>query len=242
MPSGMIVFRSKDHLGFCITCYRVTESRLQKVRTLPATCGHHTTNILGMKVNVKELLAVACSVCQSIKLLNLATQEVSVAFRNDNHSPGEMCLGDKAEMFVSNPKGILHLNCSSEEFKILQVISTKTQCFTYISEQKLLAVLHGPISKGMAAISTETSEATWLTFVCGWPMSVAYFKGLNVLFAATQDGLVAFNGEDGSWQPLGGVKKEVGDNVYKLCVDGDRLIVQCSVRGMTKIVIFKLPC
>ncbi len=261
MPSGLQVFwdATTELSPPAFRCYRATGSGLSLETTLPGICTHNTLfsarrkklfglssnsikGILDMKVGGKELLAVSCSKCRSISLLNLVTGDISKAFSHPKHNPRIMCQGKPGQMFCSTTDRsvILQLDCSSQNMELVQVIKRPMgliRALTYIPEHKLLTVSWPSDESNTAAkkaISVDTKKTVWKAK--GKPAdSLAYCAMLEVLFAAISDRIVVLDVKNGSEKEVLPLPGDVGA-IRDLCIHGDQLIASTS----QKVMCFKI--
>lgn len=76
-----------------------------------------TFTLLGVEVKGRELLAVSCSHCRDIKLVDLQTGEKSVAYRyKDKQKPEAMCEGEPGRLWVLENGAVIELNCTDKVF------------------------------------------------------------------------------------------------------------------------------
>ncbi len=254
MPNASLVFRGKEvgvNKPRTFHCFKVTELGLHREKSVPSTCKHNIdSDILGIKVGNKELLAVSCGPCGSICLLNLETEEVSVVFKHPDCNPTEMCGGEAGEMFTltADRSAILQLDCSTEQFKLLQIIKAdmgQGSRISYIPGHKLIAVSWSSFnSSGTQAISVESTKMAWEMNVNPFgsdymPSSVVHCAQFDVLFAAQQKAIALLNAKDGSLTEVVHLPEVMG-SVTNLCIHDDQLIVVCSSGGSVRVSYFQL--
>ena len=118
--TGEIVFvRFKENLY--LYTLQLDGSLNKKKIKLPC---HHYLSLLFIQILWREHLAISCSSCKDIKLLDMETLEVTTAF-SDDIEVGKMCRGWH-KLFVEVPSGFLELDCSSTKFtKIREIKSGK---------------------------------------------------------------------------------------------------------------------
>ncbi len=250
MPSGTLVFWGKHTTANpAFHWYACSTSELVKLRTLPPACkcAHTgTTSILGIRVASKELLAVSCSRCCLIRLVNMETAQVSTAFKLGDVHPTAMCEGEAGEMFVAGHSVILHLNCSTEELQLLQMIPVspaekEITAMSYIPRQRLITVgcESEDSSPSFQAISVDTKETVWKG-EGGGVSSLVYSAELDVLFAVDSGTniVLAFNAKDGAMKfrspelPI----KWLGN----LCLNRNQLMLHCIGQDGTKVMCWQL--
>ncbi len=121
-------------------------------------------HVLGLLRGKKEILAVSCVDCEVIRLIDVESGEISVAFHDGHHYPGEMCLGEAGEMFVvysiKHTVPILQLNCSTAEFSLIRSIKSGMEMYfsiCYIPIHKLIVISnHSP---GVIKASPQTPRS-----------------------------------------------------------------------------------
>ncbi len=205
-----------------------------------------------MRVGSKELLAISCFVCESISLLNLETGESSVAFRlRPDYKPVQMCGGDEGEMFALNVNGVLHLDCSSEDFRLFRVIPVPNwgSGLSYIPGHRLVTYTWSSgTERGIRAASVESRETVWEAKL---PLeghvtnltSIACSVKWDVLFAVgpLAKRIVVLNAHDGSVKQV--VTVDIPEQegwIHSLCLHGNQLIVHFRVWRGNKVAFFKL--
>ena len=97
-----------------------TSTGWKKLREVERLCDQDYVVILPVNIKNKEQLAVSCWHCQSIKLYNLDTLQVTTAFHNPKYRSGCMCHGENGKLYVvpsvKGDKSILELDFSEETF------------------------------------------------------------------------------------------------------------------------------
>ncbi len=140
-----------------------------KLKELPRPCKHGVwrDRMLPVRIGNQELLAVSCSWCEVIRLLNLQRGEFSTAFQENRYYPRNMCGGDEGQIFVrcrdkeKNFYVILLLDCSSTEFSIVRSITLNKEylCLEfYIPRHRLLAAHDASLLK---AVCCEDGRMVW---------------------------------------------------------------------------------
>ena len=129
MSSGEVVLwgKTSDEASPAFHIFSLTSAGWKKLRGVKCLCDHDVY-ILPVNINNREKLAVSCWNCQSIKLYNLDTLEVTTAFHDPKYYPTVLCHGENGKLFAMNGvKGdekALELDCSEETFsgpsKIIQ--------------------------------------------------------------------------------------------------------------------------
>ncbi len=143
--------------------YRLEGGRLQKLRGVKWPCEHVPDDILGVMVEGQELLAVTCSNCEDIKLMNLETGETHVAYSSEKKLY-RLCHGEAGRMwfFCWIDHTVRELNCSSKTFtETGRTVNTTDFCYymCYLpAPHRALVITH----RGwMEAVSCETGQLLW---------------------------------------------------------------------------------
>ena len=251
MPSGILAFLSeaapRDGQA-AIHCYEDNAAGVSNLCTYAITCyhthirgGNVIFGILGISIGSLERLAVSCSGCRLITLLNLETGHSSTAFNLGMVSPTAMCLGEAGQMFVAGLRNIIQLSCSTEMFQLLQVIPKPQRAWTmtYVPEHRLIAF--GCRSKEIHAISVDTKEALWKCN-SGEANSLVYPAELGALLAgdSATNNIQVFNAADGTciWKFRSpGLKVTRMGN---LCVSKGQLMLHCTESDTEKVVSWQL--
>ena len=98
---------------------------LKEETKIKPVCQHKLSHLLGLPVGWKEYLAVSCSECKDIKLLDLTTEKTTVAF--SGKPVGVMCGGwHKLFVHVVGEDQVLQLDCSTNTFIQTKKIKTGT--------------------------------------------------------------------------------------------------------------------
>ncbi len=244
MPSGALVFwgkaaATKPH---AVHCYIPKALGKYNYKDFPATCEHvNVTEILGIKVGTKELLAVSCYKCQTITLLNIETGTKSLVFKDHEHFLGMMCQGEEGEMFVVGHNklvsNILHLDCSTAAFKLLQVIPTENdECsaLTYIPRHRLVAVTYTLNRGGIEAVSVDSRKTMWKANGKS-ANSLVYSAELNVLIAADTLMIKILRAPDGTLAQVLPLRLDV-TWLGNMSLRKDRLICHLNERDGEKVV------
>ncbi len=183
------------------------------------------------------MLAVSCRHCGVIRLIDVESGEVSVAFHDGCHNPGGMCLGEAGEMFVvqsaKGPKAILQLNCSTAEFSLIRLIKSAMERYfsmCYIPGHKLI-VISAQYSCVIRAVSCESEEVVWevkgqVDGVECHPHGVVHSPAQDALFVAdgTNTQILVLNPWDGSLRQVLSLDHKIGD-VWHLYLCNDQLVV-----------------
>ncbi len=123
MPkSGRIVILGQAPKSdvWALHLYKLEGRRLQKIRQVNKPCEHaDLCDVLGMVVEDEELLAVPCWTCADIKLVNVDTGKISIAYSGEE-KPGRLCYGEPGRIWVYLKKDrkdmLRELDCSRKSF------------------------------------------------------------------------------------------------------------------------------
>ena len=172
MPSGEVVVWGKisDEASPAFHIFSLTSTGWKKLREEKRLCDHDRVKILTVYINNKEQLDVSCWECNSIKLYNLDTLQVTTAFHNPQYFPSNMSLGENGKLYVGHSvEGddvkVLELDYSEETFsgpsKIIPSGIKRYYSLHYIpSPHKVLIVTRWKDSS-IRAVSAETGEMVW---------------------------------------------------------------------------------
>ena len=116
-----------------IKVYSIDGGKLCLCKTIKPPCQHDDIKMLGMVrdgyINEQEHVAVSCSVCKAIHLIDIDTEQIREAFSGERME--HMCHGEEGKMFVtSSVDKVLELDCSCSRFTRKSTISTGlNSCF-----------------------------------------------------------------------------------------------------------------
>ena len=108
MESGLVVLCGKTsrRTPAAFHMYQNTPDGFIKTREIKGLCEHEErVFLLPVRVKNKELLAVSCWSYRWIRLLDTETEEVTVAFNNQQYYPAHMCHGEGDVMYVWHNDG-----------------------------------------------------------------------------------------------------------------------------------------
>ena len=200
-------------------------------------CKHEIVYLLSVTVKAKELLAVSCAECQMIRLLDLETEEVSVAFHNELYLPGRMRNGEENVMYLMTT-GIqaLELSITQVPFsgpnRIVQSGMERYFDMHYIpSPHRLLVFSDANTGNKIRAVSAETGEKVWEVGgeidgeICQ-PRGLLFSERHQVLLVtdSTNRRLLVLHPRDGSHLQTIQLDKEILV-VSELCLYQNKLIV-----------------
>ena len=127
-------------------------------------CQHGPDDFQGLIVQDEELIAVACRLCNYIKLIDPGTGETTTAYMGKHH-PLKMCLGgpDKLWLWGYNEDACpaFELNCSSRKFTPTgRTLDVNMECW----EMCCLPPPHDCLALGnfsVRAVSCKTGSVMW---------------------------------------------------------------------------------
>ena len=171
MSSGEVVVLGKtsDEAPPAFHIFGLTSTGFKKLKDVKRLCDHDEMKILPVNINKKEQLAVSCFECETIKLYNLDTLQVTTAFRRPSYYPGSLCHGENGKFYVvqneKTAKKVIELDCSGETFsgpsKIIGIGLNKYYAFHYIPSPHKLLIITSWVESIIRALSAETEEKVW---------------------------------------------------------------------------------
>ncbi len=185
-----------------------------------------------MKMGQKEFLAISCTTCHEIWLLDVLSGEVASAFHDPSYSPSKMCLGDEGQMFAVNfAPGcpVVELDCSSQKFKVTKLIWTdmagffglcsvpKHRC-VMISDSKLLRALSCDSVGKMWELQKEVEGTKFA------PTDMAYAAERDSLLVGSGPHVMELNPADGSLRQVVDLRPHL-QTIGKFCLWKRQLIV-----------------
>ena len=175
MPSSghVIVFGKAPgcDLGFH-RYYKSGESWQKVLEWIRAFCPHNRCDDMSPVVmSGRELLAVSCHVCLTIRVCDLSTKSVSVAFNNGKYCPAQMCQGTPGFVYaihvplLKSKVKLMLLNCVQSMFpvgKLRQLEIKSCTSIAYLPDPyRLIAIsVISPI-RGVQAVCCDTGEVKW---------------------------------------------------------------------------------
>ena len=249
MESGRLVLWGKisEQTPAAFHLYQNTSVGFIKIRELKGLCGHEIVLLLSVKLHDKEFLAVSCGYCQKIRLLDVQTAEVIVAFYHPKYRPSVMSHGEKGVMFVlhgGNELSLLELNSGKVPFnghkKAIQLGVDRYHGFHYIPNPYNLLVLSWWKDSIIRAVSLEARQNKWE--VKGKVDGKIFFP--HGLLFSLQHGLLVADGincrvlvlhpRDGSHLQTFQFNQEIG-TVYELGLHSDKLVIFHRVGSKEKV-------
>ncbi len=118
LQTGEIAIWAKAPDGdpFMVFVCQQVDGKIQKLRETTAPCEHEVWGLLGVVVKGKELLAVACNVCRSVKLMGLGSTKCTEYYNNQT-KPCRLCAGEAEKLWVSFEGGaVAEMDCVNVKF------------------------------------------------------------------------------------------------------------------------------
>ena len=165
MPlTGLIVLTgSETWYGPCsVFVYNFENGTLSKTKNICLPCGERKrTYLTSLMINGREQLVVSCKHCVDIKLLDLQTEEWTVAFSG---VAGKLHDSGNGRLFVDAGNSILQLDYSGPAFKgpmktVHPHIGWSNMC--YIPPPVDVLVLSDEYSLKVVALSFDKNEVIW---------------------------------------------------------------------------------
>ena len=166
MDAGELVFMGREgdekwHLYICALDFT---DGLRK-RKMPAPCQHaYNMYFLNVVILHYEYLAISCSTCEQISLVNLSEQRTKVAFRG--HKIISLCHGESGKIFATCEDNVIReLDCLRPLFtftgkQIMSNIPIPAYVSTlYLSGPKKVIIIGG--ESEAQAISVENDQLLW---------------------------------------------------------------------------------
>ncbi len=120
------------------------DGKIQQLREVQPSCVCSGVCLVGVIVEKQELLLVGCRECRDLKLINLLSGDVSVAYQKSDFKPLRMCAGEVGKLWVWMVNHeVVELNCSGYKFtstgrKIDTKISACGLCYLPSPENALI--------------------------------------------------------------------------------------------------------
>ena len=251
MESGIVVLRGKtSELTPAAFHLYNTSTGFTKLPEVKGLCEHDQQNLLPVTMNNKELLAVSCPDCQMIRLLDIETGDVTVAFHDSRFYPGWMRHGEGDVMYVV-PKGapVLELNTTQVPFtgpvRTIQSGMEMYYSMCYIPSPHRLIVLSDNTGL-IRAVSAETGENVWGV---KWEVDGVQCEPHGMLFSPQHQVLLVADGRncrvlvlhpgDGSHLQTIQLDREM-DAIIELCLHQNKLVVHHNAGGKEKVSYFSI--
>ena len=143
------------------------ESKTWSIMINYAFCEHEKgIYLLPIVIMENEVLAVSCSDCHAIRLLNVRERKVMVAFQNEKYNPGVMCFVENACLYfvhaVKGKKSLVRLDCSKPRFSIQKVYRTTLEgCYALAYIHEDIIAMSDPRAGIVNAISSASGDVLW---------------------------------------------------------------------------------
>ena len=175
MESGLVVLfgKSSEQTPAAFHLYLKDESRgWKKLAEVRALCEHEEcARLHPVHIEKKELLAVSCSRCHMIRLLDTESEGVTVAFLHGKCNPGSMSKGDGTALYAlhlvnNQPTSVIELESRAVPFKgpkkkIYSGLATSYSVCYIPHPYKLLVFTFNKNPGIIRAVSTETGQKVW---------------------------------------------------------------------------------
>ncbi len=124
-------------------------------------------DVLGLRLEGRDLIVVSCSYCEDIKIIHPATGKSAVAFKFAEFKPAELGKGEGERLWVvhRNTKLVIELKWSSSKFvptgKIVRPELGAAGCVYYIPSPTKALVFPNFAAKALHAYRAESGEKVW---------------------------------------------------------------------------------
>ncbi len=231
--NGIVVLRGKaDTQGpFQFYFFNLDESEeVERVWDLDVgseTCANHgRAGILGLEVENKNMVAVACYDCGDIKLMKPSSCEVSVVFQYKDFKPYRMCHGDPGKMWVCSlkaPFSVVELDCSSMAFTLTgrEIHPGIKLCtgLSFVPAPFNALVITQAQDHLVVAVSCETNEKLWEVFGDNFiPAGVVFSPTHQMVLVADQYNSPR-NRDKGIWGSVQIIDPSDGSRMKKVDLD-----------------------
>ena len=254
MSSGQVVIwgKTSEETPPAFHIFSLRSAGWKKLREVKRLCDHDdNVHILPITVNKKEQLAVSCPDCETIKLYNVDTLQVTNAFHDTNYYPGAMSHGEKGKLYVvhqvKSEKKVMELDCSGKTFsgpnKIVQSGMEWYYGMYYIPSPHRLIVLTYWGDSIIRAVGAETGENVWevngeVDGVQCQPCGMQFSPQHQVLLVADGENcrvLVLHPGDGSHLQTI-----QLGDVITELWLHQNKLVVGHNGGGKEKVSYFSV--
>ena len=242
MPStGDVILYGKtsDNDSPKLHVYNSSATSWQKECEISALCKHKdTAKILPVTIKGQEYFAISCWDCKKIRLYNMKTKQITIAFHDPSYYPGWMCQGDMGHIyivsFVTGSLPILQLDCSHPQFSLIKTIQSGMNMFyaiCYIPTHRLIAVSDNKESNKVRAVSCDTESTVWQLMgrvdgvECN-PLGMMYSPQHDTLLIADGNNcrVLVLNSHDGSVRQVIGLRKDMGD-IWEISSHMDQILI-----------------
>ena len=214
-------------------------------RSIDATCHHNDTRcFVRLTVRNTEYLCVACEYdgCRNIRLVNLETSEVTVAYNGVDVEC--MCQGEANTLYILERYEIYELDTSHTDFTLrrtLPEVGMEINIMCYIKEYGII-VLSSSDEKRVCAMRSSDGLIVWDTSTqqingkkCS-PVAVVYLPQVDLVLVRDKKnrGLIAVAAGSGDVIQTIGLKEDGGSIVDLLVRDGQLIVLHSDRRGLAK--------
>ena len=254
MESGIVVLwgKTSEQTPAAFHLYNPSTG-FTKLPEVKGLCEHDSQKLLPVTMNNKELLAVSCFDCEMIRLLDVETRDVTVAFQDSRFYPGRMSHGEGDVMYVvhavKGAKPVLELNTAQVPFTgpVTTIQSGMEEYFglCYIpSPHRLIVLSRVSEPRTIRAVSLETGEKVWevkgeVDGVECYPHGMLFSPQHQVLLVA--DGwncrLLVLHPGDGSHLRTIQFDRET---INELCLHQNKLVVRHHDGPRVKVSYFSI--
>ena len=142
--------------------YRDEEGSLRR-RQIKAPC-EHGVRLLGLEIAGQEFLAMSCGVCENIRLMNLTSEKIRVAFRGKNVD--YMAEGEGGKLYVKlrGEAKVLELDLVSSTFiekKSFDIGVKDVEALNYVPSPHRLIIVNDNNKRSVLATSVDTGKTVW---------------------------------------------------------------------------------
>ena len=235
MDDGRVVIWGKDSV-YSAPQFHVFNSHGERHKMLDALCQHWSINILSLKINGTQYLAVSCMNCHKIRLYDTATKDVHVAFSDRFYRPGKMVLGPPGTLYSLTSfafDSVFEFDCTSIHFKRGDLITDSVLdrlsdiCYIPTTDALVLHLCYASTPSHVRAISCKTKNVLWELSgnIDNLPM-----KSCRMVYSDTLDTLFLtniINGYTLAIEPMNGSHMQTlhGHSVFEACSNRDQLIM-----------------
>ena len=235
MPSSghVIIFGKAPGCDLGFHRYFKDREIWQKVlEWIPAFCPHkRCDDMLAVVMAGRELLAVSCHVCLTIRVCDLSTKSVSVAFNNGKYCPSKMCHGTPGFIYaihvpiLKSKVKLMLLNCVQSMFtigKLRQLEIKSCDSLAYIPDPyRLIAIsVISPVAS-VHAVCCDTGELKWEFH--GKSHGILYSESHDSVLVGQLGQIAVLRPRDGS--PLQTIDLPGLGDIRNLCLYNDELIL-----------------
>ena len=257
MESGIVVLwgKTSEQTPAALHLYQNTSTGFTKLPEVKGLCEHDYPKLLPVTINNKELLAVSCWDCEMIRLLDVETRDVTVAFHDSRFRPTRMSHGEGDVMYVVHGvKGavqVLELHTAQVPFtgpvRTIQSGMERYYSMCYIpSPHRLIVLSLNKEPTLILAVSAETEEKVWevkgeVDGVECEPHGMLFSPQHQVLLVAdgVNNRVLVLHPGDGSHLQTIQLDREM-DVIWELCLHQNKLVVHHHDGRKHKVSYFSI--